>query len=355
VSIPETRETVTGQGFTTRLTWAQLRSSFSTWALIPVVALYVVLGITLLNAIEGGAEFAFTLAAIAIFLVLVLAVLFFWTKRLTDRVTPVGTRYAVALGDESMVVTVGPISNEMPYSSYSRVRRRGGFVLLRLRSVGQTVFLPEELFPGGDFDVLVAAVANPAAAAAAQVLPGGPAAGFDREYVTDPGFSTRLARSQTLWLFTRGPLVVILGIITLVGLLLLLVGCLGLLLAATGTSPLEEVLPVLAGAVVVLGFSAATVLGSFLLIRRQFRRTAPVGSIYGLGLGAATLRLRGPINSADLQYSLYRRARRRGQFVELTGVRGVARVVLPAQLLPDAELDRLNELLQAARKGQPYS
>lgn len=346
MSIPETRVYVTEPGFTSRLAWAQLLASFRGWQLVPLAAVYAALGYSVVSLGDGWAGRAMVLAALLFSVAVAVGLLFLAMRRQAARTAPAGSRYAVALGDHSMEVAVGPVSSEVPYSTYSRVRRRGAFVLLRFRTSAHSLVLPAELFPADDFDRLVAAVADPAAAPAAQALPGGTAAGFEHAYVTDAGFVGRLARSVTARLFLRGPMVVMLGLLAGIGIVLLLVSLLGLLLAATGNVSVAEATPVLGGAAFVLGFAALLVLLSYALIRLQLRRAIPVGSIYELGFGADALRMRGPVNSSEMPYSTYRRARRRGQFVEIAGRRGVARVTLPAQLFPGTGLERLNALLQ---------
>jgi len=345
VSNPETREYVTGPGFTMRLARAQLLSGLSSWTWIPVALVYIMLGVGVVRLGGEGFGWAIALAAFLVFIVLVCLGLLLWSARIAERTSPLGTRYSATLGDNSMNIAIGPVSSDVPYSTYNRARRRGDFVLLRLRSLRQSVLLPAELFPGSDFDQLVAAVADPGAAPAAKALPGGPAEGFEWIYVTDTGYASRLARSSTVRLYTRGAMVVIVGFLLLVGGLALLIGLIGLLLAVTGNIPFAEIAPIFAAAAFFLGFAALAVFGSFSLLRAQLRRLIPVGSIYELGFGADALRLRGPVNSSELPYSTYLRARRRGQFVEIAGRRGIPRVTLPAQLLPGTGLDRLNALL----------
>ena len=96
-----------------------------------------------------------------------------------------------------------------------------------------------------------------------------------------------------------------------------------------------------------LGFSALVIFGSYLLIRMQLKKVIPVGSVYGIAFGEHTLIMRGPVNSAELPYSSYKKARRRGRFVELVGTPGNGRVTLPVELFPGTELERLNSLLVA--------
>ena len=349
MSNPETRVFVSGPGFTTRLAIAQLLA-VNGWSLVPLVVVYAVLGYMLLSSGDWW-PLGFRIVLFLLVLVVVGGGLVYLTRRQVNRTSPDGSLHSVTLGENSMILTVGSVSSEVPYSTYSRVRRRGGFVLLRIRSTRQLAILPAALFPGGDFDRLVAAVANPAAAPATTAFSGSTAAAYDREYVTDAGFTARLARSATLRLFTRGPLVVILAIVTAIGLLLLLVGALGLLLAATGNASIDEAWPVLIGAACVLGFAVLQVVGVSLLLRTQLRRMIPVGSVYGMSLDAEALRLRGPDSSSVLPYAGYRRARTRGRFVEVVGQRGIARLTLPVELFPEGELDRLNGLLAAAPKS----
>jgi hypothetical protein len=345
VSNPETREYVTGPGFTTRLARAQLSSALSSWTVIPAALIYIMLGVAVVRLGDEGTGWGIALAAFLLFIVLVYSGLLLWTRRNADHTSPVGTRYSATLGENTMNIAVGAVSSDLPYSAYSRVRRRGEFVLLRLRSTPQSIVLPAELLPGGDFDRLVAAVADPAAAPASKVLAGGPAAGFEWAYVTDAGYTNRLARSSTVRQFTRSGMAVVVGLLLLCGVPTLLIGLIGLLLAVTGTIPVAEIVPVFAVAAFLLGLAALAVFGTFALLRAQLRRLIPVGSIYEMGFGIEALRLRGPVNSSDLPYSSYRGARRRGQFVEITGRRGIARVVLPVQLFPGTGIDRLNSLL----------
>lgn len=350
MSIPVTREYTTGPGFTTRLAWAQLRSSYRGRGLLPLGVIVVVLvGLGILGIVTRQANVLIFLIGYPLLIVGLVALTLAFTKRQADLLTPVGSPYRATLGEKSLRVLMGSITSEVPYGTYARVDRVGEFVALRFRSTRLSLILPAELFPGEDFDALAAAVANPAAATAGDALAGGLGTGLEHEYITDAGFATRLARMTIIRAFVRGPMIVILVILTALGLLMLLGGLLGLLLAGTGNISFSEVGPMFAAAAFFLGFTALVVGGSILLVRAQLRRIIPVGSVYGIGFGPATLTMRGPVNSAEIPYSSYKKARRRGQFVELIGTRGNGRVTLPAQLFPGTELERLNSLLGADR------
>jgi len=345
MSNPVTREYTTDRGFTSRLAVAQLRASFRGWSLVPIgVMSVIILGLAILGIVQQQSSALVYLVYPAI-LAALLGVAFVITKRHADVATPVGSLYAITLSDEKMSVGIGSTTTEVPYGTYSRVTRIGGFVALRFRAGNASLLLPAELFPGDEFYELEAAIADPAAATAVTALSGGLGTGLDHEYVTDADYVPRFAKAALIRAFLRGPMIVILVIITALGLLMLLGGMLGLLLVGTGRTPLSEVGPMFGAAAFFLGFSALIIFGSYLLIRTQLRKVIPVGSVYGIGFGESTLIMRGPVNSAELPYSSYKKARRRGDFVELVGTRGSGRVTLPAQLFPGAELERLNSLL----------
>lgn len=345
MSIPVTREFTTGPGFTSRLAWAQLRSSFRAWTVLPIVLVtLLMLGLAVFGIVQQQSGTIIYLVYPVIMVALV-GFAFLITRRQVESLTPQGSLYTVTRGAETIVVGIGSTTAEVPYGTYSRVDRVGEFVALRFRTTNASLLLPAELFPDDEFNELGAAVADPAAATAVLALSGGLGTGLDHEYVTDAAFVPRLARSALIRAFLRGPMIVILVIITGLGLLMLLGGLLGLILVGTGGIPLSEVGPMFGAAAFFLGFTALIVFGSYLLIRRQLGKVIPVGSVYGIGFGERTLTMRGPVNSAELPYSSYKIAKRRGHFVELIGTRGNGRVTLPAQLFPSGALEHLNALL----------
>ena len=348
MSIPVTREYTTGAGYTSRLALAQLRASFRGWALVPfVLVLVLMIGFAIYAISQQQVGALSSLLIYPAILMVLLAVVFFVTKQQADRITPTGSPYSATMNDDSVRIRIGSITTEVPYGTYSKVARSGEFVILRFRTTRANLILPAALFPDEDFDTLVAAVTDPDAATAVTALADGLGTGLDHEYITDARYAPRLARSALSKAFLRGPMIVILVIVTGLGLLMLLGGFLGLLLAGTGRVPLSEVGPMFGSAAFFLGFSALVIFGSYLLIRMQLRKVIPVGSVYGIAFGERTLIMRGPVNSAELPYTSYKRARRRGSFVELVGTRGNGRVTLPGELFPGTELERLNRLLGA--------
>jgi hypothetical protein len=159
------REYVTDATFVPRLfrAYVALRllrfSVLGSYALLVLFA--VVLGVSVLAGGNTDALVPFiALVAILSVLTLLYVLVLIGIRRSISRGSPVGSRYAVGLGEE-MIRVEGPLgSSEIRYAAFKDVAVRSGFVFLQQRANKEHSALPIELFPGTEIDRLRDSVAR---------------------------------------------------------------------------------------------------------------------------------------------------------------------------------------------------
>lgn len=325
----EVREYVSGPGFARRAVFAQsLRG-----VLIPSVllsALFAVL--TALLAVGGATDFVQTVWwAFALFfalyaLLVVLALLAAY--RSTRKHIPEGSRFTAQLRGTSLAFS-GPLGTaDVAYSAYRRVERRHGFVILRLRQSRLATVIPAELFHEGEFDRLVAAVAD----AAWSPVRNTDAPELDYWMVTDAAHVRQIARATTRYALTRPATLVVLVIVALPAVLGVLLTSLSVVLHR---DPLVGLPPIIFSLVII-----GPVIGLvYLAALRVHWRQNPAGSRLELGLTADGIAMRNAQYRTELPYSRVRGVRRRGAFTVLLTRPGS--VIIPSRLLPPEAEQRL--------------
>lgn len=162
---------------------------------------------------------------------------------------------------------------------------------------------------------------------------------IQHEYVTDATFTPRAVRAFLALQVLRPSFYLPWGFLALVAIGL---GSSGLAGNADAWTPF----------LILVGFCALLCLFAFIAVRRGIARSAPVGSRYALGLGENAMRLEGPLASSEVKYIAFRRVIVRGGFVFLQQRANKQYSVLPIELLPGADLDRLRG---AIAQANPYS
>lgn len=155
----------------------------------------------------------------------------------------------------------------------------------------------------------------------------------EREYITDAGFARRIAlayplKSRRIGFIFLGVIALLLGLVSLLG--------------------LEDILSLWASFLAVVAFFTAAHTALLLVIYRTQQKQIPTGSRFTARLGEHSLDFSGPLGTAEVDYSTYRRVFKRGAFVfaEIAGSKTFT--VLPEQLLPGEEFDRLVALVAGA-------
>jgi hypothetical protein len=157
------------------------------------------------------------------------------------------------------------------------------------------------------------------------------------EYVTDASFATRAARSYTRFLLSRPPVVLTLVVLLVVGIVALVAGSALSVPAFSAIGVIYLLVPVLAVPTI------------YLRTRSGNSRRVPVGSRIALGLGADAMRLDGPLGSSHTHYRAYSAVYRSGDFaiLRLMGVRVYS--LLPIQLLPNGDFEKLRDAIAAVQ------
>lgn len=159
-----------------------------------------------------------------------------------------------------------------------------------------------------------------------------------REWTSDAGYVARVSRvlvRQAFW--TRRMLVVVAAV------LLAVVG----LLVVADFDPVAVLVGLVAGLLVVVVLP--TVLGW--QMRRQFGRAIPPGSVFRAAVTSDALWVDGPLGSSSTSYAAYRAVTRREDVVVLQHRHGRMLAALPAALFPGADLDLLQQHIEAAGPG----
>jgi hypothetical protein len=346
VSEARVREAVIDKSFSRRSTFLQLRRALlrpriGIWLAITVVACAAFAIIDVTSAIA-------LLTAILALILVVLGLSTVLGIRAIDRVLPAGSTISVTLTENTIVVRTAKSSSETPYSSLLSAVRSGEFVVVQYRVSRLVVAVyPGSMFTDDDLDLLNAAIAG---GDAQQQLPIAATAAFsiDHWFTTDAEFTARAANALTLQLALRPGRIAFYVFFFICGGLLLL-----LALVEVASSDLYDN-DIVSAVIVNLVFGTlVTVLPpglialSRVIIGRQLRRVIPVGSRYGFALGEEKFTVQAPANSGQMEYSLFRRVRRRGDFVFLVPKFGYRLIMLPAQLLPAGELESLTKKIEA--------
>jgi hypothetical protein len=144
-----------------RLTRAMTLFALARPSAVILFATLVILSLGLLFSGILGTENS-GLAALFVFFVLLLTpfTAYFSVWRRLKKWVPLGSRYAVGLGDTGMRVESPVASAVMSYGAYRRVLVRKGIVIFRQHMGNSYSALPIELFPGDDVDRLRSAVAR---------------------------------------------------------------------------------------------------------------------------------------------------------------------------------------------------
>ena len=156
-----------------------------------------------------------------------------------------------------------------------------------------------------------------------------------REYTSGPGFARRAVFAQSL----RGVLIPSAALI-------LLFAALAVGLALTG--PPEFSRNTAWAFALFIAIYAAIIAASLLAAERSTRKHIPEGSRFTAQLRESSLFFSGPLGTADVAFSAYRRVERRYGFVLLRMRMSRLSTVIPAQLLPGDDYDRLVASVAAA-------
>lgn len=156
-----------------------------------------------------------------------------------------------------------------------------------------------------------------------------------REFLVDAGLAWRVVVAQQLRTFLASPLIA-LGLVTAFFGYLSVWGSSGFLW------PLWWLFVVLAAFYALL--LGATMLVSWLILRARL----PVGSRFTAVQHERTLAFSGPLGEADVDYGTYQSVRRRRGFVFLRFRHSGQQTVLPAELFPGDEYERLVSAVTAA-------
>lgn len=144
-----------------RLTRAMTLFIVSRPVAIVLLAILVLAIVGLLLSGILGSESA-GLAGLFVFFVLLLTpfTAYFSTWRRLRKWVPLGSRYAVGLGETAMRIEGPTASTVVNYAAYRRVLVRRGIVVFHQHMGNSYSALPIELFPGDDLDRLRTAVAR---------------------------------------------------------------------------------------------------------------------------------------------------------------------------------------------------
>lgn len=316
------REYLTDVGFVWRVVLAQ---QLRTFLLSPLIALGLVaalFGYLSLWSLRGSSwPLWWLVVALPAFYAFMLGVTLLVSWVNLRRSLPVGARFTAVQHERTLAFT-GPLGEaDVDYGAYQTVRRVHGLVFLRIRHSGMQTVLPGELFPGQEYDRLVAAVTS--APPAPEVRPIDSALQY--EYVTDAGYVGRLARSTARQALTRPALLVILILLCVPGALGLVLVSLSLLL---GRDPGPGFGAMLFSVIVVGAIVGISLLSTRYVIQRQ----TPIGSRLGLGLTETGLVLRLARYSSEIPYDRIRGVKRIREFTVLRLRPGS--LTVPSALLP---------------------
>jgi hypothetical protein len=157
-----------------------------------------------------------------------------------------------------------------------------------------------------------------------------------REYITDATYVPRLARAFTAFAMSRPAFVWTFGTLGVIGILCIVIGL--------GTGHVALV----AGGLVYVVFVPLMALITYRRTSRGNALRIPPGSLIAATLGTDSLLTQGPLGTSDANYRAYKAVYRRGDFVILQsqGLRIYA--ILPIELFPGSDFDRLRAAIEKA-------
>jgi hypothetical protein len=350
VSDAQTREAVIERSFSRRSTFLQLRRALLRPRFFVILALSAVTYIGL-AIVDSTIAIVFPPVFLAC-LLLTLGVSVVLSIRLIDRAMPAGSTIRVGLTDSTVVVATPSSSSETPFSSLSAAVRDGDFVVLQYGVSSRLIgVLPGSLFSDDDLRRLDAEVAG---RAGGQQLPIADSTAFtiDHWYTTDAEFVSHAASTLTLHLALRPRSLALQLIFFAYGAILLLFAVFAVAFAELNDddASVSSVIGALVLGTVLTLLPLGTVGLSRVRIGRQLRRAIPVGSRYGLALGDKKITVQAPLNAGQIEYSRFRRVRKRADFVFLVPRFGTRLMMLPAQLFPAGVLDSLTDKIEHATR-----
>lgn len=160
-----------------------------------------------------------------------------------------------------------------------------------------------------------------------------------REYTTDAGFAWRVVIARNLRSMLTVP-AVMLAIVAV---------SLGLLAIAGASDVLASSWTLL---VSLVGVYALLVALGLVISLLSVRKQIPVGSRFTARLSGSTLSFSGPLGTAELAASAYRRVIRRRGFVMLPMRASTTVTILPQQLFVGDELDQLEAAVASGGQGE---
>jgi len=159
---------------------------------------------------------------------------------------------------------------------------------------------------------------------------------IQHEYLTSADFARRAARAYTGFALLR-------PVTSIVFMIVAVAGVVSLVWGITSHDGFFTTIGI--------GYLAIPLLSAVLVYLRTLRGTArrvPVGSRLAIGLGTTALRIDGPLGSSTSSYRSYTRAYRRGDFVilHILGLRAYS--IMPTELFPGDDFERLRSSIARA-------
>jgi hypothetical protein len=340
------RQTETTTSFARRAATLQVRHAFITPRRIALFTVIALLGVA---SLPTSARF---FAVIAALYFVFYGALFAWAvisgARTLGRVTPNGTALSAQLGENSVTIVTPSATTETPYSTFSKAVVHGDILQFHYRSSRiLTSTYPTALFPGDDLAQLQQRIAG-ASQSAEDRASFSPAVHLDHAYATGDDYPKRLATAMGIWTVRRPAFRIVLAVFVLAGLGLIAAGIPELL--SVGSVP-NETTGSLPPTLVVVGLSlliavVAVATSYRFRIGRTLRCRISAGSTYGITLADASVVMKLPGNTVDVEYSRFRSVQRVREFVVLGAKPGMTSVFLPIQLLPADDLAKLTRAIE---------
>lgn len=159
---------------------------------------------------------------------------------------------------------------------------------------------------------------------------------IQHEYLTTADFARRAARTYTAFAFARTATMALSLVLIIIG-----IGCLVWAIGSQSGS-------LLSASILYFLLPPATALIIYARTRAGTAKRLPPGARIAIGLGASAMRIDGPLGSSTVSYRSYTRAHRVGNFVflRLLGVRAYS--ILPRELFPGDDFERLRDSIARA-------
>ena len=158
---------------------------------------------------------------------------------------------------------------------------------------------------------------------------------IQHEFVVDATTRARLTRALTLFVASRPTAIVFFAVVIVATVALLISGILGSQNAGLVGLFLVFVL-------------LLTPFTAYFSTWRRLRKWIPLGSRYAVGLGETALRMESPVASSVVSYAAFRRVLVRKGIVVFHQRMGNSYSVLPIELFPGGDLDRLRSAVARA-------